>query len=134
VGGGIYVLGTRIESLEQVTEDSEQLGKVKLSNGETVRTRHLINAVRRQELPNAKAVSKIIGVVSSPLASLFKSSVEGSPLAAVSVVVFPSNSLPKGITQSYPVYIMVHSSETGECPAGQCEYAPLLSCSLLRIT
>ena len=126
VGGGVYVLGTRIKGLETVTEDSEQLSKVQLSNGETVRTRHLIGGVRNQELANPKVVSKITGVVSSPLTPLFKSSVEGSPLAAVSVVVVPSNSLPESIAQPHPVYIMVHSSETGECPNGQCECLPFL--------
>jgi hypothetical protein len=30
---------------------------------------------------------------------------------------------------SHPVYIMVHSSETGECPAGQCQYPIFLSVS-----
>jgi RAB protein geranylgeranyltransferase component A len=134
VGGGVYVLGTGIKASEIVTQDSEQLSKVQLSNAETVRTRHLISAARNQELPKPKTVSKIIGVVSSALTSLFKSSVEGSPLAAVSVVVFPSNSLPEGIAQPHPIYIMVHSSETGECPAGQCECSLFLPRLFLCIT
>jgi RAB protein geranylgeranyltransferase component A len=120
VGGGVYVLGTGIKQSELVTEDAEKFSSVQLSNGETVKTRHLISGVRYDPLANQSMVSKIIGIVSSPLTSLFKSSVEGSPLAAVSVVVFPSNSLPEGIAQLYPVYVVVHSSETGECPAGQC--------------
>jgi len=119
VGGGVYVLGTGIKKSETITEDAEQFSSVQLSNGETVRTRHLLGGAKDQELANAKVVSKIIGVVSSPLTSLFKSSVEGSPLAAVSVVVFPSNSL-VGTSQTNPIYVMVHSSETGECPVGQC--------------
>jgi RAB protein geranylgeranyltransferase component A len=119
VGGGVYVLGTGIEKSETITEDTEQFSSVQLSNGETVRTRHLLGSAKDQKLANPKVVSKIIGVVSSPLTSLFKSSVEGSPLAAVSVVVFPSNSL-VGTTQTNPIYVMVHSSETGECPVGQC--------------
>jgi len=59
--------------------------------------------------------------VGSPLTHLFESFVEGAPVAAVSVVVFPSNSLSvDGSPQPYPVYIMIHSSETGECPQEQC--------------
>jgi len=128
VGGGVYVLGTGIKKSEEITEEAEQLSSVQLSNGETVKTRHLIGSLEDHELVNPKVVSKIVAVISSSLVSLFKSSVEGSPLAAVSVVVFPSKTLSiEGISQTHPIYIMVHSSETGECPAGQCVlYATML--------
>jgi RAB protein geranylgeranyltransferase component A len=130
VGGGVYVLGTGIKTSEAFTEDGEQLSKVELSNGENVRTRRIVGKVTGHDLANPKTVSKIIAVVSSPLTSLFQSSIEGSPLAAVSVVVFPSTSLLEGTAQPYPVYIMVHSSETGECPSNQCQCPPSLSVSL----
>jgi Rab proteins geranylgeranyltransferase component A len=122
VGGGVYVLGTGIKESETITKDGEKLSKVQLSNGETVRTRRLIGGTTAHDLASPKVASKIIGVVSSPLTPLFQSSVEGSPLAAVSVAVFPSNSLFESSAQPHPVYIMVHSSETGECPANQCQY------------
>jgi len=120
VGGGIYVLGTGIKSSETITEEDEQLTVANLSNDETVKTKVLIGESAICD-SIAMAVSKTIAVVSSPLNSLFRSNVEGSPLAAVSVVVLPAKTIAiEGITQSRPVYIMVHSSETGECPAGQC--------------
>lgn len=120
VGGGVYVLGAGIKQSEMVTEDGKQLSQVHLSNGETVKTRRLVGGASHHELTNPKVVSKLIGVVSSPLTSLFESSIEGSPLAAVSVVVITSFGIGKHRGQPYPIYIMVHSSETGECPANQC--------------
>jgi len=123
VGGGVYVLGTGVKS---ATSSSNGVGdatlssvEVVLSNGEIVKTRHFARGTDYGGQPtNATVVSKTIGVVSSPLTSLFASNVEGSPTAAVSIVVFPPKSLER--TQVAPIYVMVHSSETGECPAGQC--------------
>ncbi len=125
VGGGLYVLGTGVKSAKVIADGEEQLTEVRLSNGEVVRTRHRIGGVDGTTLPDSKTVSKVIGVFSSPLASLFKSSVEGAPPAAVSVAVFPPNTVADSMTQPDPVYIMIHSSETGECPAGQCQYTSL---------
>ena len=130
VGGGVYVLGTGIKSSQRNGEEVE----VALSNGETVKMIHLAPSPETEieSSSDAKVVSKIIAVVSSPLTSLFESSIEGSPLAAVSVIVFAPNALDiDGHTQTHPIYIMAHSSETGECPAGQCQYQTFPSISIL---
>ncbi|PVH88888.1 hypothetical protein DL98DRAFT_648209 [Cadophora sp. DSE1049] len=129
VGGGVYVLGTGVKSSATVPENTEQRSQVHLSNGEVVTTQHLIQ-ISDAAPKNAKSVSKAIAVVSSPLSSLFKSSVEGGPLAAVSVVVIPPNTITvDDVPQPKPIYIMVHSSETGECPKGQCVLYATTSCS-----
>jgi len=127
VGGGVYVLDSGVKDVESSPNDAGEavMIQVALSNGETVKTKHLACGMdtRDHASADAKVVSKIIAVVSSPLASLFTTTVEGSPIAAVSVVVFPSNTLlVEATTQNHPVYLMVHSSETGECPSGQCMY------------
>ncbi len=128
VGGGIYILGTGVDYTKTVTEDGIQLIQSGLSNGEAVRSRHFIGNSSSVREPNNSVASKAIAIVSSPLASLFKSSVEGSPLAAVSVIVLPASTIfINGATQSNPVYIMAHSSETGECPVGQCKWTFSLS-------
>jgi RAB protein geranylgeranyltransferase component A len=115
VGGGVYVLGTGIAS----TSNAEPV-EVTLSNGDVVKTKHLARSEKSSKA-SPIAVSKVIAVVSSSLSSLFESTVEGAPLAAVSVVVFPPGTLTTtDIEQTHPVYVMPHSSETGECPAGQC--------------
>ncbi|OWP00238.1 hypothetical protein B2J93_3992 [Marssonina coronariae] len=120
VGGGVYVLGTGIQTSEIVAGEAGQRTEVRLSNGELVKTRRLVQA-SEVPLADARVVSKVVAVVSSPLSSLFRSSVEGAPFAAVSVVVIPPQVLVIEDThQPNPIYLMVHSSETGECPSGQC--------------
>ncbi|RDL41064.1 uncharacterized protein BP5553_01043 [Venustampulla echinocandica] len=119
VGGGVYVLGTGVTNA--VDDRDKERWRIELSNGETVGTKHYIPHSGSANGSNSRMVSKTIAVVSSTLSSLFVNSTEGSPLAAVSVVVFPSGTLHlEEATQDCPVYVMVHSSETGECPAGQC--------------
>jgi Rab proteins geranylgeranyltransferase component A len=120
VGGGVYVLATGVAKTETKTT-SEIVAE--LTNKETVQTKFLIKPSETftdNQVLIASCVSKMMVVVSSDLASLFASTVEGGPTAAVSVAVFPSNSLlVDGEPQAYPVYVMAHSSDTGECPAGQ---------------
>ncbi|KAH8597982.1 GDP dissociation inhibitor-domain-containing protein [Bisporella sp. PMI_857] len=125
VGGGVYVLGAGVKSATTV---ADQPVEVVLSNGEVVKTKHIIRDAASQNLSSIDkfssskvVVSKIIAIVSSPLQSLFKSTIEGAPLAAVSVIVFPPGTLTTSVlVQTHPIYLMAHSGETGECPAGQC--------------
>jgi len=119
VGGGVYVLGIGVvASLETTTSDAEMTNVTQLSNGDSVRSAHMV--LPPNVLHETTAVSKIIAVISSPLTALFQNSVEGSPLAAVTVITIPPNSLfADNFNQSHPIYIMLHSSETGECPVGQ---------------
>ena len=130
VGGGVYVLGTGISDVKvgDVNDNDDRAFRLPLSNGETVGTKIYFHESNNGDTFDKVVASKAISIISSPLTSIFKSTVEGSPLAAVSVVVFPSSTLQiRDGTQSSPVYIMVHSSETGECPAGQCEHLISLS-------
>lgn len=128
VGGGVYVLGTGVKDAN--VQDGSHDVEVILSNEETVKTRSLIRGTTFSDdaSTQTEVVSKMISIISSPLASLFTSTVEGAPTAAVSIVVFPSGTLViEGLSKAQPVYIMVHSSETGECPSGQCEYYAFFS-------
>lgn len=129
VGGGVYVLDCGTTHIQHTNGDPPV--SLLLANGEQVGAQLYIPDVKGEVNSDVKAISRIVAVISSPLSSIFKSSVEGAPLAAVSVVVFPPNTLQiEDFVQENPVYIMVHSSETGECPAGQCKNHPLLSQSL----
>jgi RAB protein geranylgeranyltransferase component A len=124
VGGGVYVLGTDINDMENDNaEDNDALAfQLALSNGETVGTKFYIHEANTDTVETSIA-AKAISIISSSLPSMFQSTVEGSPLTAVSVVVFPPGCLNvKGAIQMDPVYIMIHSSETGECPTGQCKH------------
>lgn len=122
VGGAVYMLGTGIEKTFD-SEDPSDLIKVQLSNGCLLNTKHLVTTSYDVTNYSSKSVSRIIAITSLPLEYLFKSNIDGAPLSAVAIVVFPPGTL-AGNTSSHrnPVYIMVHSSESGECPCGQCKF------------
>ncbi|KAI0130215.1 GDP dissociation inhibitor [Xylariales sp. AK1849] len=116
VGGGTYMLNT---SMKLSTTSPADKISLDLSNGATVQTSTLISS---QGAPSGTGrISRLVAVVNSPLESLFEVVVEGAPTPAVSVIAFPSGTiLPAGSKLGTPIYAMVHSSETGECPKGQC--------------
>jgi RAB protein geranylgeranyltransferase component A len=121
VGGGVYVLGIGVTDSSKSIENGDVTYITQLSNGEVVRSTHLVQTPTLSH--GITAVSKILAVISSPLASLFRNSIEGSPMAAVTVITIPSNTIiVNSFQQSHPIYIMLHSSETGECPLGQSKY------------
>ncbi|KAM0312381.1 hypothetical protein ACHAO8_006383 [Botrytis cinerea] len=120
VGGGVYVLGTGIRGSTIIEAQGVTAHEVDLTNDEKVNTKY-ITRIDNDAPAAGIRVAKIMAIVLSPLASLFTSTVEGSPTSAASVVVFPARTIvASDFNQDYPVYIMAHSSETGECPAGQC--------------
>lgn len=126
VGGSVYVLGTGVKA---VCSDAVELA---LTNDEIVETAYYVSsqeAAPSTILPNtADTVSRSITVVSSNMAGVFKTTVEGAPIGAVAIIAFPAGSLSVGEESStHPVYIMAHSSETGGCPQDQCKH------TLLRI-
>lgn len=131
VGGGIYVLGTGIKSIEAPTlgeTDADALSEVRLTDDTTVRSRFVVGSnweLPAQDRPECQRISRSITIVSSPLESLFPVTAEGGPVPAGAVIVFPGNTLGQ-TDDAPPVYILVHSSETGECPLGQCELQLLL--------
>ncbi|MCJ1355834.1 MAG: Rab proteins geranylgeranyltransferase component A [Icmadophila ericetorum] len=140
VGGGIYVLGRgvqRIKSSNKVNStegeedgDHEKTLLVQLED-EEIRTTWVAGCASdlpplelSLETPNEAVTSWRVSILSSPLSMLFPSTVEGAPPPAATVIVFPTgtvkdDSLPAG-TQMPPVYFQIHSSDTGECPEGQC--------------
>ncbi|KAI0385020.1 GDP dissociation inhibitor [Hypomontagnella monticulosa] len=107
VGGGIYMLDTKAD----ISSPEGDEITLSLSNGLSVRTKKLVTSQNEAE-PNAQTITRLVAVASSPLHPLFEVVVEGAPTPAVAVVAFPSGS-------DSPIYALVHSSETGECPAGQ---------------
>lgn len=124
VGGGVYVLGAGIESISDSLDSDDGRTRIQLSNGDTVRTKFTVGShwdLPGQPFtpqPHCHKVGRSISVVGSPLESLFAITAEGAPTPAGAVVVFPGKSLDQG-DDSPPVYLLVHSNETGECPFGQ---------------
>lgn len=130
VGGGVYVLNAGIESITNPSDyGSEKDARihVKLSNDETVRTKFVVGshwdlpAQAPKTRPSCDKAARSISIVSSPLESLFPVTAEGGPVPAGVVVVFPGSTLGRA-EDSPPVYLLVHSSETGECPIGQSKF------------
>jgi RAB protein geranylgeranyltransferase component A len=129
VGGAVYMLGTGITSLEHASDEAEDKKKegfaLRLSNDDKVTTKVLVsddsNSSTRisTDTPlTSSRLSRSISIVSSPLSSVYTPPSEGSPSPAGSVVVLPPNSIDGN---SNPIYLFIHSSDTGECPSGQCK-------------
>ena len=143
VGGGVYVLNKRIKDIVDTRRSSEDDSKtlhlsVRLSDNEVVKVNKIVGS--KESLPGPReenedaGMTRSIDIISSPLEQLFPSPAEGAAPSAAAVVVFPSGSLDvegdTGTIDSPPVYLIVHSSDTGECPAGQCAYQITLGPSL----
>lgn len=125
VGGGTYVLGqgiSRHELREPEDKDSKKL-RLQLSNGDVVYTERVVYGADNDPMTVASKVpteplSRSISIASSSLQKLFPSPAEGAPPPVGAVVCI---SLPDQQANDPPIYVMVHSSDTGECPAGQCK-------------
>lgn len=123
VGGGIYMLATRMTA---GAPDDQGRVPLALSNDLDVVASSLVGA-RDAPSEDKGAVSRLVAVVRSPLGALFQAVVEGAPNPAVAVVAFPASAIPspdeeEEESSTAPIYAMVHSSDTGECPVGQCKW------------
>ena len=135
VGGGIYVLGKGVDVVCNNNQAPNEVNQAKLTvsleGGDTVTSEWIAGA--SYELPtqfsvaadheSASYISRSITVVSSALSELFPLTAEGAPPPAGAVVVFPTVSTKD--STSPPVYLIIHSSDTGECPTGQSKQAPM---------
>ena len=150
VGGGVYVLNKGFERNENADQqalgreghqldEATQVSTVRLEEGEEIKTCWIVGSdwdlpSKLEAVTSGEAVpdyvSRSITIVSSPLSLLFPLPAEGAPPPAGAVVVFPTGTLqlenesdePEVIMPDPPpVYLMIHSSDTGECPAGQCK-------------
>ncbi|KAG9659072.1 hypothetical protein KCU64_g4094, partial [Aureobasidium melanogenum] len=114
-----------------VPSEKKSLYSVQLSNGDKVSAQFIVGC--SDDLPGSlpattigtkvagaqpDTVSRSITIISSPMQHLFVTVAEGGVSPAGAVVVFPAGSLSSAAHS--PVQIMVHSSDTGECPQGQC--------------
>ena len=150
VGGGVYVLKKGFETNKSADQqalgregnrldEATKVSTVRLEGGEEIKTHWIVGS--DWDLPSKfeavtsggavpDYVSCSITIVSSPLSQLFPLLAEGAPPPAGAVVVFPTGTLqleyesdkPEVLKPDPPpVYLMIHSSDTGECPAGQCK-------------
>lgn len=139
VGGGIYVLRKGIERIDIPNIDNEGAHgplNVVLEGGVKVKADWIVSTPNDSpdlnpgpSTPQFEEVCRGISIVSSPLRALFPPPAEGAPSSAGAVIFFPSGSimnhraLEERIEEDPPVYLVIHSSDTGECPEGQCKLA-----------
>lgn len=127
VGGFVYLLGHGLSAIETSTEE-DSLASVRLSDGTTVRTKFVVGTIQDLSEGNMSSliasneatheVSYQISIVSNPLRHLFAPTSENGPVPAVTIVLVDDDSYDKA-----PVYLQIHSEDTGECPTGQCKFA-----------
>ena len=145
VGGGVYILNKGVESVNengiplptdrQPTENEEEATlQIKLQGGEELKAHWIVGSsediFQSSEPASAKSdtfqISHSITIVSSPLSSLFQLPADGAPPPAATVVVFASGTLSiddaTTLADLPPVYLTIHNSDTGECPAGQSKF------------
>ena len=136
VGGGVYVLNKGIKSTHEVNEHKLSL---ELSGSDEIKTTWLVVSAddlseagfrqsRDDKPPDMDWTTRSITIVASQLTSLFPPTSEGGVIPAGAVITLDNR---PGMT---PIHILAHSSESGECSAGQCELnhppdRPLLLCS-----
>ena len=133
VGGGVYMLSRSIKDVPTRTENTEKPSQlsVLLDEDDTVQTAKLVRSISSPTSPRSQAqdgppfTARMVTIVSSPTDQLFPALVEGSVPSAGTVVVFPVGSLQiAGEELPRPVYLTIHSSDTGECPPGQSKWQP----------
>jgi RAB protein geranylgeranyltransferase component A len=120
VGGGVYVLGKGVESVSPVGEDHHV--SVTLSGSDKVSTEWLVgqqvdlSTVGAAPATITDRICRSITVVSALPPAIFPRTSEGGVIPVGAVILVPS-STPDGP----PVFILAHSSDSGECPTNQGE-------------
>jgi hypothetical protein len=119
----VYVLGKGLGSTgSNASEKTESGPKLCLKDGEAVTARWIVGG-NTSAMPE-ESYCRSMSIVSSPLTPLFPPLAEDAPAPASALVVFPSGSISLGSPNDDvpPVQILVHSSDTGECPSGQSKF------------
>jgi hypothetical protein len=136
VGGAVYMLDQGVKSYDVATSDNgespESAGAVAvtLDSGEVLKSKWLFGGLPDIPLPGdttrepGPSIAKSITIIDSTLDKFFLALAEGAPPPAVSVLYFPADSLSSNAAGkgNPPIYVTIHSGDTGECPRQQCEY------------
>ncbi|KIX10428.1 uncharacterized protein Z518_01510 [Rhinocladiella mackenziei CBS 650.93] len=132
VGGGVYLLGhelTRLESPEtsgtRPNGDGVSLIRGTLSDGTRIQSRYVVGSL--DDIPTLREIMpemdlsnptwRSISIVADPLRALFPQTSDNGPVPAVAIVLIDAGAED---TDKSPVYLQIHSEDTGECPTGQC--------------
>lgn len=143
VGGAVYVLGRGLKQIHDPEKLAggealeEGLVRLGLSDGEEIKARFVAGCAadipidvtdRPPTILESELLTVVhsISIVSSALEHLFPPTSESGAIPAGAIVVYegdghPSTSDVAILSEKGPIYMVVHSSESGECPFGQCK-------------
>lgn len=148
VGGGVYVLGQGVTKCDQMPAEVEigEAGKghalqLELGGRDNLSASWLVCGPDNNSMPSVPLhhsqdrddtmlVYRSISILSSPLSYLLPPLGDLSPSPVGAVIVIPSELTEADLSgtngaMSNPVHIILHSSDTGECPPGQCKFSIL---------
>ncbi|KAL7757896.1 hypothetical protein ACKLNR_012423 [Fusarium oxysporum f. sp. zingiberi] len=119
VGGAIYMLGSGIKNLKRSEQPDAPL-ELSFMNDIDVKAKLVVQGADAADSSSIR-ISRLTVVTRSNLSPVFELLTDGAPTPAVAVVAFPSGTvtIEDETPHEFPVYAMVHSSDTGECPSGQ---------------
>ncbi|EXM35297.1 GDP dissociation inhibitor [Fusarium oxysporum f. sp. vasinfectum] len=119
VGGAIYMLGSGIKNLKRSEQPDAPL-ELSFMNDIDVKAKLVVQGADAADSSSIRT-SRLTVVTKSNLSPVFELLTDGAPTPAVAVVAFPSGTvtIEDETPHEFPVYAMVHSSDTGECPSGQ---------------
>lgn len=124
VGGAVYMLGVGIKDVQKTSSTAEMPEEldIVLTNDMAIKSKALVKALGKPA-GESRRLSRLTAIVNSGLPSLFETVAEGAPTPAVAVVAIPAGTPlgEDGVSSEYPIYALAHSSDAGECPAGQCK-------------
>ncbi|KAK6526685.1 Rab proteins geranylgeranyltransferase component A [Arthrobotrys megalospora] len=136
-GNAIYVLGDGVVDIQESgpvstsspglsTGSTESNLRLRLQSGDVIQAQHVvgthpnlpIGSHANQSSSNSTTHWMSLYVVSSPLRNMFQT--DEPPPAAGAVVYIPAGSVKVNDRSNVnPIYVVAHSSDTGECPDGQ---------------
>ncbi|KAF5687417.1 geranylgeranyl transferase [Fusarium denticulatum] len=119
VGGAIYMLGSGIKDLKR-SDQPDALLELSFTNDIDIKAKLVVQGADAADSRRIR-ISRLTAVTKSNLSPVFELLTDGAPTPAVAVVAFPSSTVTveDESLHEFPVYAMVHSSDTGECPSGQ---------------
>lgn len=121
VGGAIYMLGVGVSGTNRLSRDEHDIVEISLTNDVKVEAKAFFGD-EAQPSDHSIRLSKLTAIVNAPLTEMFGVVIEGAPTPCAAVVAFPAGtvSAEDGTPSQSPIYALVHSSDAGECPVGQC--------------
>ncbi|KIW97021.1 uncharacterized protein Z519_02413 [Cladophialophora bantiana CBS 173.52] len=142
VGGGVYLLGHGLQDLDATSNTPAPQGtdggdipliECTLSDGTRIRARYVVG--NRDDIPAVKDTTqevasfcttwRSVNVIADPLRSMFPQTSDNGPIPAVAIILVDDGTPDN---DQNPIYLQIHSEDTGECPAGQCLiYASVVS-------